>query len=553
MKRWLSILLVVLMMVPFGALSENIDDYMNREGLPILKEGAEMPEITIFIAANPLLPEDINDTMWVKYAAEKTGIKLNWIKYPSQGVAEKINLLLSSGDYPDVFWNGIEPSIVSQYIDAGIFMPTQDLIAEYMPNLTSIFEKRPEYKAMCTAPDGNTYGFPYIEEMHGLVNTPGSMIINKNWLDQLGLPVPQTIDELTEAMRAMKGKDLNGNGIDDEYPLAYNFMQIGNFGSQDIFCSLAGCFGQGIPIVGQQDDFLTGKDGKLVFTATSDAYKATVEWFHQMYSEGLIDPASFTPSSNPAGIIVDKMSQGVAQIGVCGTWNRLSNVPDSFVREQYVALPRLTGPGGKMGVENNYSELQSPTGNIITDKCKYPELFARFVDFCYEAYESIYLNWGMKDYIFVDKPGGIIGYDFDAEGKPNLKDGYATFAEMRQATTPVRGSLAILSDYYDTILEYPVDTKKYLLDGQIENGKYEVMEEFEALPRLFFKTEEQNMISQIWPQIQNTVHSYTAKWIMDGGVEKEWDQFKKDLEVAGLQEYLELYQSVYDRYLENVK
>lgn len=77
------------------------------------------------------------------------------------------------------------------------------------------------------------------------------------------------------------------------------------------------------------------------------------------------------------------------------------------------------------------------------------------------------------------------------------------------------------------------------------------MEEFEALPRLFFATEEQNAISQIVPQLQNIVSAYSAKWMMDGGVEEEWDQYIKDLQVAGLEEYMTLYQGVYDRYLEN--
>ena len=551
MRRVGSMLLVLALVLSLSAtaLAADIDDIMNKEGFPILKEGAEMPVIDIFISANPLLPEDMNDCMWVKYAAEKTGVTLNWIKCAPGEAADKINLLLASGDYPDVFWNGVDASLISQYIDAGIFIPTQDLIAEYMPNLTQVFALRPQYRAMATAPDGNMYGFPYIEEMHGLVNTPGSLVVNKNWLDQLGMAVPTTIEELENVMRAMKGVDLNGNGVADEYPMAFNFLQRGDFGSQNIFASLAGCFGQGIPIVGQQDDYLTGKDGTLIFTATTDAYKDTIAWFHKMYQEGLIDPASFSPSSNPRGIITDKMNQGVALLGVCGTWNRLSNVPDTSIREQYVALPRLTGPGGKMGVENNFAELQSPSGNAITDKCEYPELVARFVDFCYEAYESIYLNWGPRDFIFIDKPGGIVGYDFDENGNPNLKDGYATFADMRNASTPVRGSLAILSDYYDTILEYPVDTMRYLLEGQIANGKYEVMEEFEALPRLYFTTEEQNAISQIVPQIQNTVAMYAAKWMMDGGVEEEWAQYQTELEAAGLQEYMTLYQSVYDRYL----
>lgn len=550
MKKMFALLLAMLLaLVPMAGMAE-LEDYMNLEGLPILKEGAEMPEISVYIAAHPLLPELMDDCGWVKYAAEQTGITFDWIKGTSEGALEKVNLLLASDDYPDVFWNTVTENVVSQYMDSGIFMPVQDLIENYMPNLKKIFDENPEYRAMCTAPDGNIYGFPYIEEMKGLVNTPGGVMINKVWLDKVGLPVPTTIDELETAMRAFKeAGDLNENGVDDEWPMVMSFLQSGNFGSQDIFCSLAGCFGQGIPCVGQQDDFITGKDGKLVYTVTMDAYKETIKWFRKIYEEGLLDPASFSDTTN--NLVVDRLNLGVASIGVCGTWNFLSAVPDGSVRDQYVPLPRLEGPGGKMGVENNFSEAQILTCCTITDACEYPELFARFVDFCYAPYESIYLNWGMKDYIFVDKANGLIGYDFDENGNPNLKDGWNTFNEMRQFNTPMKGGCAILNEYYDTILEYPVDTKQYLLDNQIYNGKYEVMEEFEALPRLYLTTDEQSNIAMIAPQLKNTVSYYSAKWILDGGVDAEWDGYVAELEAAGLQDYLAIYQSVYDRYMVN--
>lgn len=551
MKQMATLLLVLLLAAFSVTCVADVEDYMNLEGLPILKEGAEMPDISVFIAADPLLPESMDDCAWVQYAAEQTGVTFDWVKGTTEGALEKVNLLLASGDYPDVFWNTVTENVVSQYMDSGIFMPVQDLIENYMPNLRKIFEENPEYRAMCTAPDGNIYGFPYIEEMQGLVNTPGGIVINKVWLDKVGLPVPTTIEELETALRAFKeAGDLNENGEADEWPMVMSFMQTGNFGSQDIFCSLAGCFGQGIPCVGQQDDFITGKDGKLVYTVTMDAYKDTIDWFHKIYTEGLLDPASFSDTSNN-GIVVDRLNMGVANIGVCGTWNFLSAVPDANVRDQYVALPRLEGPGGKMGVENNFSEAQILTCSAITDACEYPELFARFVDFCYAPYESIYLNWGMKDYIFVEKDNGLIGYDFDENGNPNLKDGYNTFAEMRKFNTPQKGGLAILDEYYDTIMEYPFDTKLYLLDNQIINGKYEVMEEFEALPRLYMTTEEQNTIAMIAPQLKNTVSYYSAKWILDGGIENDWDTYLSQLEAAGLQEYMDLYQSVYDRYQEN--
>ena len=55
------------------------------------------------------------------------------------------------------------------------------LINEYMPNLKKILDDSENYWSEITAPDGHTYGFPYIEEMYGLVLTGGPLLINKTW------------------------------------------------------------------------------------------------------------------------------------------------------------------------------------------------------------------------------------------------------------------------------------------------------------------------------------------------------------------------------------
>ena len=55
----------------------------------------------------------------------------------------------------------------------------------------------------------------------------------------------------------------------------------------------------------------------------------------------------------------------------------------------------------------------------------------------------------------------------------------------------------------------------------------------------------------IAPQLKNTVSYYSAKWILDGGLEDEWETYLSELEAAGLQIYLEIYQSAYNRYLDH--
>ena len=70
----------------------------------------------------------------------------------------------------------------------------EKLIDKYMPNLQAVFEKYPEYRTMCTAPDGHIYSFPWIEQLgegKEAIQAIGDIpYINKKWLDFLGLEVP---------------------------------------------------------------------------------------------------------------------------------------------------------------------------------------------------------------------------------------------------------------------------------------------------------------------------------------------------------------------------
>ena len=81
--------------------------------------------------------------------------------------ADKKNLALAQfGNLPDGLFNaGMNDYDLLRYAKQGIIIPVEHLIDKYMPNLKAIFEKYPEYRTMCTAPDGHIYSFPWIEQL----------------------------------------------------------------------------------------------------------------------------------------------------------------------------------------------------------------------------------------------------------------------------------------------------------------------------------------------------------------------------------------------------
>ena len=271
--------------------------------LPIIKDPEAFEEkygkITMLLVNSPDRVVEPAELEACKQWEEATGVSFDWQKIPLDGAQEKINLLLSGGeDLPDAFWNfgdGKSGNITVQYADQEVFLPTEQLVADYMPNLKAFLDENPQYQMEITAPDGHTYGFPYVEEMYGLVLTPGPFVINKTWLDKVGKDVPTTVDEWVDCLKAFRdGGDLNGNGEDDEIPMATWFGATDTFGSYNLFYRFTGAFGCADSYCGgnQYADHLRIVDGKVTFTAMDEAFGKTAEFFNMLYNEGQIGRAS---------------------------------------------------------------------------------------------------------------------------------------------------------------------------------------------------------------------------------------------------------------------
>lgn len=117
----------------------------------------------------------------------------------------------------------------------GTIIPLNDLIDKHMPNLKALFDKRPDIKAIVTAPDGNIYSLPAGEELgtgqEDIGSNPDFLYINQDWLKKLGLNMPTTLQEYHDVLLAFKTKDPNGNGKADEIPLSFvNAFWTGDIG-----------------------------------------------------------------------------------------------------------------------------------------------------------------------------------------------------------------------------------------------------------------------------------------------------------------------------------
>lgn len=487
-------------------------------GLPIVKD-----KITLNIVAPkaPLAP-DYSEMEIFKRLEKATNVAIKWKNIPDTDYQEKKNLLLASGDLPDAFYGAqfTDYDLVT-YGENGTLVPLEDLIDKYAPNLKKVLDKRPEMKSGITAPDGHIYGLPIAEEM-GIGDTPFFPSINKKWLDKLGLQMPKTLDEYTEVLRAFKNQDPNGNGKKDEIPLS--FMHLW-------WCADIGDF---FAAFGQADnlDHRVVRDGKVIFTADKPEFKEALEYFHQWYKEGLIDPESFTQDAP------QYLAKGKTKEETLGSyiWWETEEVVGPERAGNYVLMPPLEGPhGDKLVGRSNGSEF-ARNAFVITKNNKNPEITMRWIDQQYEPKMAAQIHWG---------PIGII-YKEDANGmlvNMELPEG-TSMGEYRQKVAP-NGAGVILKEDFGTIVNMEPRAKQRIKDL---DEIYRPFMEKEKYPTIFFKTEELNQIDTIETDLKEYVNQTRAQFIVKGFNDKDWNAYVQQLDDIGLNDLMEIYQKGLDRF-----
>ena len=205
---------------------------------------AEEPtQLTICIGRRPYdSTESYSEKHWVQEVEKACNLKINWIELPEETMKEQLSsALINTNNLPDIFMcgNKMTDSIVSQ--NTGLWhVFTMDEIKQYAPTYYEVCEKYIDgWVDATTYPDGNIYslmGSVYDSERH---YSYGVLYMNYQWLKNLNLEVPTTLDELHDVLVAFRDMDANGNGDpNDEIPftgigLGMDFLSP--FGMTDVY------------------------------------------------------------------------------------------------------------------------------------------------------------------------------------------------------------------------------------------------------------------------------------------------------------------------------
>ena len=514
---------------------------------PIVEEPITL---TVMFPSQTAIP-DIAENSFTKEYEELTGIHIEWQEVPSDSLADRVNISLSSGDMPDIYLScGVSLSQQQAYGPQGAFVPLNDYIEQYGEVFQKIEENVPGVADTLTMGDGNIYALPYIEKC---VHCEGSskLWINTKWLDALDMEPPTTVDEFEDMLRRFKEEDPNGNGEADEIPL---LTYEGGWHSNAMSGWLTN------PFVYTSPDnnyvYLDGDEIKLSYM--QDGWKEAMSWLNKLYEEGLYYDQSLVINYDQARQLcaADGTTEGVG----CFTGGT-PDLPGADVSQwgPYVALAPIEGPNGRVATWMPYSQI-TPTAFVITSACENPAAAFR---------------WGVEQYnkdINYRKTFGVEGenWKYVTPGEDDVPADAADFntgdpAEIAPFIDGV--GWGDEQDYCWRGLGLRCDTGDYkdLRYAQVQSGDYDTnmehrlsldtQEQMEpyypdmeiCVPTLVYTEEQSATLANTESVVISYVEEMAAAFITGtSDPEADWDAYLNELSVKGVDQLLEIYQAGYD-------
>ena len=294
----------------------------------------------------------------------------------------KLNLSISSGEYPDIYTCSFSTDQVTQYSQAGIFLPLNDLIEEHSYYIKQVLEERPDIKEAITAPDGQIYTlFRTDPATYTLVGS--KLFVNHDWLEkycqETGKEAPVTTQEFEDMLIYWRDNDMNGNGDpSDEIPMAGTLATDGG----DFTVYLLNAF-QATPTVRFYGH--RGRRGQMWrLVAITDEYREGLKWIHHLYEEGLIAEETFIQDNSQLQSLVNNNDPTARTVGAFGGFwagrDGQPRLPWITPTTIYDVLAPLEGPTGLRQATTS-GHLQSlDLEGAITAACERPDIAIKWLD-----------------------------------------------------------------------------------------------------------------------------------------------------------------------------
>lgn len=342
--------------------------------------------------------EDYNGSLVFQEMEKRTNVHIEFI-HPAIGQdSEQFNLMIASQEYPDMIMGGISYYVGGGdlAVEDGVFLQLNDLIDQYAPNYKAILESNPEAKRQASSDSGIMSSIlPMMRQENLCWYGP---VIRKDWLEETGLDIPETVEEWEVLLTEMK------KNHPDSTPLIFhpsgasagNSFRERGYDFWGLFMSAyrigtsSGTFGA-----------MYNDNGTVKYAPIEDGFKDYLEVMNRWYENGLIDADYPARDMDGVNALITSGMVGA----MVGSVDIASNLFDSQGVE-YVAAPYPVLKEGDPVRLRAYDAVASPIGNSvsITTQCENPEIAVAWLDYAFSEEGSLLYNFGVEGdtYTMVD-------------------------------------------------------------------------------------------------------------------------------------------------------
>lgn len=488
----------------------------------------------------PITTEDLTLTIWTKngsqgYAAgyddykvvkaleEKTGINLEFI-HPVGAAKEQLNIMIASGDMPDIVSYYFTESTLEQ-VEDGTYLDLTEYVKKLAPNFNKKMEQDSRFKEGIEAlGDKLTYMPMQIDDIS--YNAYNGYFVRKDWLDKVGLSTPETISDWETMLKAFKSNNL-GSG-DSTVPFATITDGSMNY---EIFTSAFG-------LSSILNNFVVDENGKISHNVLLPGYKDYVKTMNKWYQEGLIDPNVFASSVKQ----IDSMMLN-GELGSVFIDNN-NDIPKYMMAKPELSLTAVSYPkadDGKLKTSAVKTKRFSG-GFVVPTASKHPVEAVRFLDYLYSDEASDLINWGIEGETYTKDENGNKKYTDMVLSDPDGK----TPTEVLASTYFARGGFATVQYLSNLALEenYPEDVKTQ------KNASVQYALELDAASKdgdLFLTLDDLKALEGKTSEVTSYITEMHQKFILGKEPIENIDSCIETARAMGLDEIVKVYQSAYDR------
>lgn len=521
-----------------GSGSSTANSGSSSSGVTMSANG-EYPIVSEKVTYTVMAPQtnyilDLQTNAYTQWLEEKTNVHIDYETVPEAALTEKVNLSLASSEIPDAYLScNLDSASQVKYGKEGVFIDLAPYIEKYGYEIPKAYEANSLLPGAVTTPDGEIYALAGINECYHCLYC-GRAWINQTWLDNLGLDYPETTEEFVNVLRAFKEQDANGNGDpNDEIPM----LGISGMWRASCYDFLLGSF-----VYNDFTDRLSVENGTVNYVANTEEFREGLRFIRSLIEEELIDPVSLTITEDEAHVLT---GGDVATVGVAtgmAYWNVLSAND-----EEYIGLSPLEGPNG---VRNAFVRATGIVAGqfAITNKAENPEILFRWADAQFSEEATYFSSWGPEGEGWEKAPEGTLGIN-GKQALYTVLDGVNnTGADTVQNLA--MPNIALANRTSDFRLGQAVGG-----DDKSEERLYEAASKYyypyakeQTYPLMVMSAEDSAVVNEYKTAINAYVDEMITGFLAGTyDLDKDWDSYLAEFDALGLEDYLKVLQSAYDK------